>query len=149
MCTQCLLRHPRLIEVRFSPLISIVKLCTRRVLIIAICMMYLRVSKLLHVPTHSNRLTNASASHLFSHYTLFKFGVFCFIFQCFSCFNLPNQYESRKNKYGQRKRKSPLETKYEDELPRIRSCQQEGLKHRLIDVDAVPVLIRYAWKQRF
>ena len=40
-----------------------------------------------------------------------------------------------------KKEKSPHETEYEDELPRIRPCEQEGLKHRLIDFDAVTVLI--------
>ena len=77
---------------------SIVKLCTRRVLIIAICMMYLRVSKQLDVPTHSHRLTNASAfPPVFILYAVQVWGVLLYL-SMFSCFNLPNQYESRKNK---------------------------------------------------
>ena len=34
MCTQCLLRYPRFIDVRYLPLMSIVKSCMWRVLII-------------------------------------------------------------------------------------------------------------------
>ena len=49
--------------------------------------------------------------------------------------------------YGQKKEKSPQESESEDELHRVHLREQEGVKHRLIDVVAVPVLIRYAWKQ--
>ena len=49
---------------------------------------------------------------------------------------------------GKKKRKKPQETKSEDELPRVSPSEQEGLKHILVSVDAVPVLIRYALKQR-
>ena len=63
----------------------------------------------------------------------------------FSVFNLPNKNESR-NKYltmdKKEEEKSPQETESDDELPRVR------LGGALVDADAVPVLIRYAWKQR-
>ena len=45
--------------------------------------------------------------------------------------------------------KNAQETEPEDELLTVRPREQEGLNDRLINVDAVPVLIRYAWKHRF
>ena len=45
------------------------------------------------------------------------------------------------------KKKTPQETESKDELPRVSPSEQEGLKHILVSVDAVPVLIRYARKQ--
>ena len=67
-----------------------------------------------------------------------------------SGFNLPNQYDSIKlfNDGQKKRKKNPQETESEDELPRVRSSKQEGLKHILVAVDAVPVPIRYAWTQR-
>ena len=44
--------------------------------------------------------------------------------------------------------KTPHETEPEDELLTVRPSDQEGLNDRLINVDAVPVLVRYAWKHR-
>ena len=44
-------------------------------------------------------------------------------------------------------RKKTQDTESEDEIPRVSPSEQEGLKHILVSVDAVPVLIRYAWKQ--
>ena len=66
----------------------------------------------------------------------------------FSGFILPNQYEGRKNNYGHKEEKRPRETESENRLHRVRLSEQEGLKHRLIDVDVVPVLRECAWKQR-
>ena len=40
------------------------------------------------------------------------------------------------------------ETESEDNLPRVGPSEQEELKHILVAIDAVPVSIRYAWKQR-
>ena len=76
-------------------------------------------------------------------------GCFALSFNVFLVLIYQTNMRVEKINMVKEREKSPLETKYEDELPRIRSCQQEGLKHRLIDVDAVPVLIRYAWKHRF
>ena len=68
----------------------------------------------------------------------------------------PNQYEGRKNinnvllkllliqNYGY-KMKSTQQT--DSKLHRIRSSRLAGLKHCLINVDAEPVLIKFAWKQ--
>ena len=47
-----------------------------------------------------------------------------------------------------REKKTPQETESKDELPRVSPSEQEGLKHILVSVDAVPVLIRYTRKQR-
>ena len=41
-----------------------------------------------------------------------------------------------------KKGKTPQEVESEDELPRVHPSEQEGLKHRLIDFDAAPVLVR-------
>ena len=63
----------------------------------------------------------------------------------FPGFNLPNQYETmRVGKITMdKKEKSPQETESEDELPRLCPSKQEEWKHRLIEVDAVSVLLRY------
>ena len=60
------------------------------------------------------------------------YGVFCFSLSINSGFN----YEK------------PIGNKTEGELPRVSPSEQVGLKHILVAVDAVPVSIRYAWKQR-
>ena len=44
--------------------------------------------------------------------------------------------------------KSSKGTQSEDKLPMVSLSEHAGLKHRLINVDAAPVLIRPAWKQR-
>ena len=68
-----------------------------------------------------------------------------------SGFNLPNQYHDSLKKYlmmDKKREKTAKETESEDELPRVSPSEQEGLKHILVAIDAVPVPIRYAWKQR-
>ena len=61
----------------------------------------------------------------------------------------PNQYDSIKIfNDGQKKSKNPQETESENEPPRVNPSEQEWLKHILVAVDVVPVLIRYAPKQR-
>ena len=47
-----------------------------------------------------------------------------------------------------KKEKSLQETESEDELPRLCPSKQEEWKQRLIEVDAVSVLLRYGWKLR-
>ena len=101
--------------------------------------MYLRVSKQLDVPTH--RLTNASVFPLvFILYASQVLGILLYL-SSFLVLIYHTNMKVEKNEYCQKKEKSPHETEYEDELPRIRPCEQEGLKHRLIDFDAVTVLI--------
>ena len=65
-------------------------------------------------------------------------------------FYLPNQYDSIKifNDGQKRKKNTPQETDSEMELHRESPSEQEWLKHILVALDAVPVSIRYAWKQR-
>ena len=65
-----------------------------------------------------------------------------------SGFNLPNQYNSIKifNDGQKKNRKKTQETESKNELPRVSTSEQEGLKHILVAVDVVPVPIRYAWK---
>ena len=57
-----------------------------------------------------------------------------------SGFNFPDQYDSIKHlTMDKKKRKNPQETESEDELPRLSPSEQEGLKHILVALDAVPV----------
>ena len=44
-------------------------------------------------------------------------------------------------------KKQQQKTESEDELARVSPSEQDGLKHILVAVYAVPALIRYAWKQ--
>ena len=43
---------------------------------------------------------------------------------------------------------SSKETQFEAKLTMVSLSEYAGLKHRLINVDAAPVLIRPEWKQR-
>ena len=102
----------------------------------------------LDVPAHARRLIKASAFP-----SVFKLYVVLVWFLC-QCLlvviyqtNMPVQNIFND---GQRIEKKPQTTESEDELPRLSPSEQEGLKHTfiLVAVDAVPVLIRYAWKKR-
>ena len=68
-----------------------------------------------------------------------------------SGFNLPNQYDSVKyltmDTKKEKKNTKQQKTDSEDELARVSPSEQNGLKYILVAVYAVPVLIRYAWKQ--
>ena len=55
-----------------------------------------------------------------------------------------NQYESKKQLWT--KNKNPQQTESGDKVPKINPSEQDWLKHRLINVEAAPVLIRYAWE---
>ena len=94
------------------------------------------------MPTYGRRLINASAvSSVFKLYVVLVWVALLYL-SFFSGLNLPNQYDNRKNNYGHNDKEKPQET--EDELSRVIPSVQEGLKHRLVAVDAVPVLIRYS-----
>ena len=52
------------------------------------------------------------------------------------------------DKHKKEEENNPQVTESEDEPPRVSPSEQEGLKHILVAVNVVPVLIRYAPKQR-
>ena len=56
------------------------------------------------------------------------------------------QFNEKISKFKTPQNTEKLES--EDELPKISPSEQEGLKHILVAVDAVPVPIRYAWEHR-
>ena len=93
------------------------------------------------MPANARRLINASAlTCIFTLYSVLVWRVLLFLSMC-SGFKL-NQYESKKTM----DKKNPQQTESGDKVPRINPSEQDWLKHRLINVEAAPVLIRYAWE---